>query len=361
MGTSLRKLGKENLMQLRRWLSGRTISCCVAVLLAAQACWGAGWEKQNSGATDDLKAVWFTGLNNGWAVGREGMIRTTDGGATWTKQTTFLAIGGDGRAETWSGQIGMLHALHFANAKWGWAVGAGDKGGTVLRTPDGGAHWVVVEAPNDRGPKGELLAVHFPDPKNGWAVGIYGVIMATKDGGRTWTQQGNRTTNQTLTGVWFVDAMKGWAVGNSDATGQQAGIGGILLQTTDGGANWTVVANPGPGSGGDYTKVCFASPDLGWIGSGNDKIARTTDGGKTWAAVKTAGRSGVEGIRFVDANLGWAVGNNGHVQCSKDGGATWTLQAAPYGHYQAVCFVDAKNGWIVGDNGLILHTTTGGE
>jgi len=335
-------------MSQRRWLVSRTVFSMVAALLAAQGCWGAGWTAQNSGTTNGLKAVCFTDLNNGWAVGRAGMVRTTDGGATWVKVNAPAARSG-------------LSGLCFVGTKLGWAVGGGDYGGLVLMTQDGGATWRAVQAPNDRGPKGEFFAVHFPDPNNGWAVGMYGVIMATKDGGRTWAQQGKQVTGQSLTGVWFVDAQKGWAVGRADASGSMGGIGGQLLQTTDGGANWSVVTKAGPGGNGAYNGIFFANPNLGWIGSGLGQIARTTDGGKTWTSAKTPGKWWTQAICFVDANLGWAVGGNRQILFTKDGGATWTPQTGTGGCYNAVCFVDAKNGWIVGDDGVILHTTTGGE
>src|SRR5260370_919497 len=92
-----------------------------------------GWFWQNplpQGNT--LRAVSFVDANTGTAVGDAGagvvvgdgatIRRATDGGATWTPQT--------------SGTTGGLDAVSFVDANTGAAVGD-----TILRTTDGGATW----------------------------------------------------------------------------------------------------------------------------------------------------------------------------------------------------------------------------
>ena len=69
---------------------------------------------------------------------------------------------------------------------------------------------------------GELRAVDFVDVSHGWAAGYawndlgddVGVILATVDGGDTWTAQ-SAGGAASLSGVCFVDAAHGWAVGSS--------------------------------------------------------------------------------------------------------------------------------------------------
>jgi photosystem II stability/assembly factor-like uncharacterized protein len=55
-------------------------------------------------------------------------------------------------------------------------------------------------------------------------VGNWGSILATVDGGATWSPQSSGS-EQSLTGVAFVDGMRGWAVGWN----------GTVLATTSGG------------------------------------------------------------------------------------------------------------------------------
>ena len=64
----------------------------------------------------------------------------------------------------------------------------------------------------------------FSDATHGWAVGTVGTILATTDGGVTWSKQ-NSGSGLRLTGVTFADATHGWAVGDD----------GTVLATTNGG------------------------------------------------------------------------------------------------------------------------------
>ncbi|MBI5471910.1 MAG: hypothetical protein HY961_06150 [Ignavibacteriae bacterium] len=50
---------------------------------------GAMWTRQSSGTTDRLNGVCFTDANTGTAVGNAGTIlRTTNAGTSWTRQTS---------------------------------------------------------------------------------------------------------------------------------------------------------------------------------------------------------------------------------------------------------------------------------
>lgn len=74
-----------------------------------------------------------------------------------------------------------LEAVFFATERLGWAVG---EDGTILATGDGGKTWT----PQTSGTKALLNSVHFTaDGQRGWAVGAGGPIIATGDGGRLWS------------------------------------------------------------------------------------------------------------------------------------------------------------------------------
>ncbi len=65
------------------------------------------------------------------------------------------------------------------------------------------------------------------------------------------------------------------AIGNN----QPVPLEGVLLHTTDGGAQWTTVP---VGSDEPFLSIVrFGSKELGWL-AGRDGIYRTEDGGKTW-------------------------------------------------------------------------------
>src|SRR3954453_6124609 len=82
----------------------------------------------------------------------------------------------------------------------------------------------------------ELTAVTFVDADRGWAVGDRGVIWHTGDGGRTWKLQSSGVSCR-LEAVQFVDADNGYAVGGwTQAYTHETH--GVALRTRDGGKTW---------------------------------------------------------------------------------------------------------------------------
>ena len=73
-----------------------------------------------------------------------------------------------------------LNSVYFSDAQRGWAVGGN---GTIVVTTDGGATWSAQTSGTSDG----LNSVYFSDAQRGWAVGSTGTIVATTDGGATWS------------------------------------------------------------------------------------------------------------------------------------------------------------------------------
>src|SRR5262249_17025874 len=129
---------------------------------------GATWTDQIRQVTEiELMGVFFTDANTGTAVGGDArsissrgtpvILRTTDGGTTWTRQE--------------SGTNENIEGVFFLDADTGIAVTKGAAyGGSVLRTTDGGATWTHPDG-------GTILyglrAVAFKDAHTGLAVGDY--------------------------------------------------------------------------------------------------------------------------------------------------------------------------------------------
>jgi photosystem II stability/assembly factor-like uncharacterized protein len=272
-------------------------------------------------------------------------------------------------------QGNILRAVDFVDATHGWAVG---DSGTIVATSDGGATWSVQSS----GTTNDLHGVGFVDASHGWAVGsgsypYSNVILATSDGGAHWNTQ-RSGTGMWLTGVDFVDGSHGWVVGGS-------GAGGVILATTDGGTTWNSQSLP-PVSGASYTElkgVCFVDANQGWaVGdgfnppdspkdfslSGYGLIFATSDGGVHWHVQSSVIDSGFNAVTFPDASHGWAVGYGptssglytNVIQATTDGGSHWNAESSGTSDWlYGVSFVDASNGWAVGDGG-ILATSDGG-
>ena len=74
-----------------------------------------------------------------------------------------------------------------------------------------------------------LTAVYFADENKGWAVGNWYTILATTDGGATWTSQAPAQKSDDLYDMHFVNSSHGWIVGDA----------GTILATADGGVTWS--------------------------------------------------------------------------------------------------------------------------
>ena len=177
-------------------------------------------------------------------------------------------------------------------------------------------------------------------------------------------------------GFWFVDADRGWAVGNgSHSDSPASGVDGTVLRTSDGGTTWVPQSTFQDVSLG---KIQFIDSHRGWIlgrvhhpGSPDFEgtVLRTTDGGATWIS-SSVPSDNPWALSFVDADVGWVGGiGTGSISATKDGGVTWTAQPTmpDVASIPVVRFVDRQSGWVLGDSGTrggpqqILHTTDGGQ
>lgn len=157
-----------------------------------------------------------------------------------------------------------------------------------------------------------------------------------------------------LFSVDFVDATRGWAVGDIDPRG----VGGAIFHTTDGGRHWAPLAGRLEVS----TSVRFIDPKTGWIAGYAGRIDRSDDGGVSWRPQRPErGREVFNSIWAVDAQCAWAVGVNGLGVRTTDGGSTWTpMSLGAPGDFWSIRFATAERGWAVGDAGVIVSTNDGG-
>ncbi len=284
-----------------------------------------------------LQSVHFTDRNNGWIVGgSNAILQTTDGGNTWTGQTSTNG--------------NNLNSVHFANNN-GWAVGRTNSGqGVIQHTDEIVPAWTGQNIPDTVMGVTFLKSVHFADDKIGWAVGINhasprGVILHTVNGGDTWIEQTSSVTTE-LRSVHFVNDKIGWVVGNS----------GVILYTTDGGTAWTGQTSTVTST---LHSVHFVNDKIGWVVGVNGVILHTTDGGTAWTKHVVIGPNTLNSVHFTDSNNGWIVGTNQLILYTVNGGSTWVDQTPSISSdiLNSVHFTDRNNGWAVGDKAKIIHIT----
>jgi photosystem II stability/assembly factor-like uncharacterized protein len=246
------------------------LAVCLAALLALPGnsaasvfTGGTGWFWGNPVPQgEDLNAVAFSG-SHGVAVGAAGaVLRTDDGGATWSAGA--------------SGTAASLREVALPDAS---TVYAG--GGCVLRrSTDGGETFrrVAFSVRETKCPSA-LSQISFPTPSVGYVVLGNGTVLRTTNGGASFAR---RSSLQ---------------VGSSVPQGGPADVA--------------------------FTSATTGVVATGWE---NPAFLRTEDGGRTWTAIRPAGITRVRDIQFINASLGYAVTDNGTTPMAKteDGGQTWT-------------------------------------
>ena len=178
------------------------------------------------------------------------------------------------------------------------------------------------------------------------AVGDRGHVLRSADQGRTWTQS-LTPTQALLTGVSFVDARHGWAVGHD----------GVILATTDGGLTWQHQDN-GKDLETVYLDVLFRDAQHGFAVGAYVKFMATADDGKTW----TAAHPSADEVHYNRLTAGadgtlYLAGEGGLLLVSRDGGKQWAKSEVPYdGSFFGALPLDDGRVLIYGLRGHILRS-----
>ena len=235
------------------------IFCLLPYFLSAQ------WYSQESGIISELNSIYFTNSQNGWAVGREGIIlHTDDGGDNWDAQSCDIND--------------CLNEVFFMDSNQGWIAGGPGAGlGIIYHTVNGGVNWDVLYSDTINLPAPIYFNdVCFTDADNGWAVGYGSWFMHTDDGGETWDYQGF-LEDYTVSSIQFLDSLRGWAVGGKYyCTGQYQCT---ILSTNNGGNTWTEQINT---YGTPPLKDVYFTDTLNGYAAGGGLIHKTSNGGISW-------------------------------------------------------------------------------
>lgn len=177
--------------------------------------------------------------------------------------------------------------------------------------------------------------------------------------------------------------------------------GGVILTSTDGGANWArhalaqpssvlaVAACPdGSFAALDFYKKLWVLPAAGgqwamrqvptradllaltcdphnrlWAVGARTSILWSADKGASWQTRDLGEDAILTTVQFVDERRAVITGEFGAVLTSADGGASWQPQPKIPGDFYpyAALFTDASNGWVSGLAGAIKRTRDGGR
>jgi photosystem II stability/assembly factor-like uncharacterized protein len=343
-----------------------------------------------------------SGTGVAW-LATDGLIRTTDGGATWAR----LPLGDAGGSLEWPGAAitadGMLFALTVD-------VSSSDTSAVFNLGLDDGRTWKPYTqfgrlpapgaSPTPQPPAAVQPAtpdaVAFKDATHGIAVGsdaTTAYVWRSSDAGSTWSVEPLGAGALTTLAVAGPSAWTDLLVCPADAAPGNPTCTGSIERSDDGGATWTLVghANLTSLSFGDATHGFGVGPEppsanAGTSGGLGTAIYATVDAGATWTPLadsRPCGRFDPVSVSFVSASHGWVgcssvigagSGLKGVMETT-DGGRTWSWRARidyPGGltaigtitssdYLQTIAMAADGSGFITGQRGSTIRTSDGGR
>ncbi len=193
------------------------------------------WIIKSKDSLEYLKDVSFSDENNGYIIKNYDVLRSTDGGNSWT--TKYI---GD-----------YIVRICAINENVAVILSSGQD---IWKTTNGGTDWFKI----DTGVEEDFYDVYFTDVTNGIIVGGNGTILKTSNGGLNWETITSGTTEY-LYSIYFLDANSAWITGDN----------GTILKSTDAGSTWNPQIS---GTTETLYDVCFLNPDIGFATCRYDEL-----------------------------------------------------------------------------------------
>jgi photosystem II stability/assembly factor-like uncharacterized protein len=328
-----------------RGISCVAASTCVAVgndsAIVRMIDAGGSWQPWASGSLGTFTDINCPTPTDCRAVGAHGVIAvTSDGGASWQVALHLQWI-----KVNWQ-------ALDCPTTVTCFAVG----GNTIIRTSDGGATWSEVHTIQGTW----LAAISCPESDVCFAAGK-NMLMMTTDGGVSWNTAMldplvylhaiDCPTVRTCTAVGF----------RSTDLSFQGIYHPVILMTADRGQSWRMheldlVSISLMNIDCPTASTCFA---VGDEMSGGSLIVATDDGGKTWSDLTGTQSVALGDISCATITVCVAAGRTSIISTS-DAGRTWRTEAPSRENLtwfngvdcplEGICFVSAQHGLILATN-----------
>lgn len=329
----------------------------------------AQWTEQATGFADASRGIrWISAVDDQvvWAAAYDGsgaaaacqdMTITNNGGDLWTPHTIPGVTNLD---------IAMISAVSSTKA---WAAlfppASTTTGQGIYQTTNGGVTWTRQTTAAFSNGASFVNIVHFFDPILGFCQGdpINGdfEIYTTDDGGTTWTLVPGANIPNPVSGEYGV-------IGYYAAVGDIVWFGtnkGRVFKSIDNGHNWTVSSITGWGA--KYVQPFFRDEMNGICQdksqASTGAMVRTTDGGATWTPIVTTGQVFTNDMAYIPGtdetwiSTGAATDFTG-VTYSFNDATAWSDMAATLGtQFLATDWIDNETGWAGGFN---LDATSGG-
>lgn len=228
--------------------------------------------------------------------------------------------------------------LFSGRSYWGW-----DTTDRIYKSINNGANWEEVNY-NSTGIFFHHL--YFFNSQNGFFLENTDPLSEVNRS--IYHEKAYRTTDggTTISEVSFPQPVAEISVENR-STGYLCGQNGLIMKTTDAGANWSTLASP---TTKGISKILFNGLH-GVINADSTDIYTTTDGGLNWNLLSAKKR--VKEWHFADNKL-YLLDFYGNLSSSSDLGLNWQSEVSDSRLKSFV--IDGKLGLAGGNNGLLLRT-----
>ncbi len=377
---------------------------------------GVTWKPKNSGADGvNLTAIQAANTQAAIATNEKGdfLLRTTDGGATFTRVTPItksnavgfssatrvVAAGGDGAMAgsddggatfTPIGNPRLSGRFFVIRSAPGGAAFATGENGALARTTNGGQLWSKVGVPTSE----DIRDVSFPTAAIGYAIDTDGKLFKSTNTGTSWANLDTGTTakpnaiyapsasivllvgptgvRRSTNGADSFSTVKGDVakakLSDYDDAGSTIFVFGTtsLLRSTDKGKTWKKVSLPSKKTKIDHAD--FISTKTGFLGDTGGRLWKTTDGGKKWTELQTTGTDDFYGMSFASNGSGFLVinefGNSddlGYLLRTSDGGKTWAPQLVTSSQIGGYGVAAGSTSYVLAGNNSLLFSGSGGQ
>lgn len=264
---------------------------------------GKTWARKTTYVHVDKHSLDYTIDNELWEGNDGGLVKSLDAGESFTDKSYGLVISQMykvGVSQTDRKLISGFqdNGTKVQTASGGWTNGRGGDGmqchidptnsailygsfqyGSLFRSVNNGNSWTSIRNNLPVVGDGAWITPHMADLQNPSKIyaGFKGV-WTSDDRGNSWYAISDSFSNANLTIL---------EVSSSDPNVLIAGTSSVLRKTTDGGATWLAIKNPGTG----MTSILISpfNPDIMYATrSGyttNGKVYRSIDGGNTWTNI----------------------------------------------------------------------------
>jgi photosystem II stability/assembly factor-like uncharacterized protein len=245
-----------------------------------------------------------------------------------------------------------IHTIDFVNDQVGW-IGGTNK--LLLKTRDAGETWISPESVI------YSRKLDFIDENIGWIMQGYDdyQINKTTDGGRTWETKYNLIGHSWFNDFTAVDENVAIAVGRHTSWCGERCFLGLLLMTKDGGKSWEQQSFQVDDQTTELFSVYFINKDTGILfgdyGDHQGVVYRTYDGGTTWEQQKIVEFNRIDNLQFINDSTGYFLmsENEQSFLCETDDLLrTWSIKVQ---NITSFYFLDSKTVFAVSEDSISTY------